>query len=206
MRADSRRPAGESRQRRHDACAAAGRSRARDGVVQGFTDHDDAILTARRRRLPRRRPGFPASEATAQLGLAVDGVGDRRRARRRRLERGRSRRRALRRGAASRCISSTGASPRCACCCARACSARCGARGPAFAAELRGLARSARRGERTALHRDLRRRSRRCALPVDLDDPAFRGSGAVASLDGTSTFLRVGPRRRSTTAGSPPAG
>ena len=68
----------------------------RDGVVQGFTDHDeDVVLDG---VTCRAGSGLTGSEATQKLGLAVDGVGNVRRARRRHAQRGRSCRRALRRG------------------------------------------------------------------------------------------------------------
>lgn len=44
----------------------------RDGVVQGFTDHDQNILL--NDILCRADTGLAASEATARLGLAVDGA------------------------------------------------------------------------------------------------------------------------------------
>ena len=71
MRTHSLRFAGQARFRRHDAGRCWLLTR-RDGVVQGFTDHDET--RARRRRLCRAGTGLSASEATQQLGLAVDGA------------------------------------------------------------------------------------------------------------------------------------
>src|SRR5258708_100948 len=44
----------------------------RDGVVQGFTDHDDDVIVDG--VTCRADTGFDGSEATARLGLSVDGA------------------------------------------------------------------------------------------------------------------------------------
>ena len=131
----------------------------------------------------RAGTGFTGSEATQQLGLAVDGSeiagaladdalneAD--------LAAGRYD------AAASRSIWSTGASRRSACCCARASSARCGARArrspPSCARSRIGSPRRAGGSTPRPARADLG--DARCR--IDLDDPAFRGSGDVTALDG----------------------
>ena len=146
----------------------------RDGVVQGFTDHDRDLVfdgvtcragtgltgsEATQPARPRRRrlgvAGALADEALTEADLAA-GRYD---------------------AAASRSIWSTGASRRCSVLTAQGHARRGAARGRGVRRRVARADAPAERGERAALHRDLRRRSRRRALQLDLGEPAFRGTG-----------------------------
>jgi uncharacterized phage protein (TIGR02218 family) len=161
----------------------------RDGVVQGFTDHDDDIVLDG--AACRASTGLTASEATQQLGLAVTATevsgaladdtlteAD--------LAAGRYDAAAIEvwlvdwSDTTLRVLLSKGTL------------GEVRREGAAFAAEVRGLA--DRLSEQTGrlytatCSADLG--DARCA--VDLTDAAFHGSGAIAALSGTSTFSASG--------------
>jgi uncharacterized phage protein (TIGR02218 family) len=161
----------------------------RDGVVLGFTDHDEDVtlgaLTC------RADTGFAGSEATARLGLAVGGA-------------------EISGALADDSLTETDlAAGRYDACTidvflvdwsepalfvllAKGALGEVRREGLAFAAELRGLAhRLAEDSGRlytATCSADLG--DARCT--VDLDDPAFRGDGTVAALAGTSAFTASG--------------
>ena len=133
----------------------------RDGVVMGFTDHDADLTVAG--TLCHAGTGLTASEATARLGLQVDGseiagaLADDSLAESR--SRGRALRRREHRGASGRLERALAQSA------ARQGRARrSAARGRGVHGRVALAQRSPQRGERAALHRDLLGRSRRCAL------------------------------------------
>jgi uncharacterized phage protein (TIGR02218 family) len=161
----------------------------RDGVLLGFTDHDeDVMLDA---LTCRAGTGFSGSEAAAALGLAVAGseiAG------------------ALADDALSEADLAAGrydaaaveihlvdwSEPALHVLLASGVLGEVRREGQAFAAELRSLAdrlneESGRRFTATC-SADLG--DSRCT--IDLDDPAFRGSGTVAALNGTSSFSASG--------------
>jgi uncharacterized phage protein (TIGR02218 family) len=161
----------------------------RDGVVQGFTDHDrdidlDGVIC-------RARTGFAASEATQLQGLAVpasevfgalndDSLNEDD------LAAG------LYDAATVEVWLVDWSEPALRVLLAKAALGEVRREGPAFAAELRGLAhRLAEDSGRlytATCSADLG--DARCT--VDLDNPAFRGEGAIVALAGTSAFTASG--------------
>ena len=154
-----------------------------DGVVQGFTDHDEDVAR-RRRHLPRRH------RADRQRGDAEARPRDRRvRRSPARWPTTRSTRTISPPAATTRPASnsgwSTGASRTCACCSPRASLGEVKRDGPAFTAELRGLERAADAGHRPALTpRPARPISATRAARSISTLPAYHGSGMVAGADG----------------------
>jgi uncharacterized phage protein (TIGR02218 family) len=161
----------------------------RDGVIQGFTDHDrDVMLND---VVCRADTGFAGSEAVARLGLSVDGI------------------------EVSGALSDDGlnedalaagrydaaqvdmyivdwSEPSLHVLMSRGHIGEVRREGIAFAAELRGLA-DALNAETGRLYTptctaDLG--DARCG--VDLDDPLYRGAGAVTLLNGVSAFAASG--------------
>jgi uncharacterized phage protein (TIGR02218 family) len=161
----------------------------RDGVVQGFTDHDrdidlDGVLC-------RARTGLAASEATQVQGLAVPasevfGALDDESLNEDDLAAG------LYDAAAVEVWLVDWSDPALRVLIAKGALGEVRREGLAFAAELRGLAhRLAEDSGRlytATCSADLG--DARCT--VDLDDPAFRGDGTVAALAGTSAFTASG--------------
>lgn len=157
----------------------------RDGVVQGFTDHDrDLILNE---VLCRADTGFAGSEAVARLGLAADGI-------------------EVTGALSDESINETAlaagrydaaqvdtyivdwSEPTLHVLMSRGHIGEVRREGQAFVAELRGLA-DALNAETGRLYTpacsaDLG--DARCG--VDLDDPLYRGEGAVIALNGVSVF------------------
>ena len=161
----------------------------RDGVVQGFTDHDeDVVLSA---LTCRAGTGLSGSEATSKLGLAVVGSevsgalasdtlseAD--------LAAGRYD------AAAIETYLVDWSEPALNVLLAKGVLGEVRREGQAFAAEVRGLAdrlnqESGRRYSATC-SADLG--DARCT--VDLSNAAFRGSGTIVALGGTSTFTAAG--------------
>jgi uncharacterized phage protein (TIGR02218 family) len=161
----------------------------RDGVVQGFTDHDDDILLGG--VTCRASTGLTASEATQQLGLAVTATeisgaladdtlteAD--------LAAGRYD------AAAIAVWLVDWSDPTLRILLSKGTLGEVRREGAAFAAEVRGLA--DRLSEQTGrlytatCSADLG--DARCS--IDLTDAAFHGTGAVAALSGTSTFSASG--------------
>jgi uncharacterized phage protein (TIGR02218 family) len=161
----------------------------RDGVVQGFTDHDrDLVLSE---IVCRADTAFAGSEATARLGLSVDGIevsG------------------ALSDDSLNEAALAAGrydaaqvdmyvvdwSEPTLHVLMSRGHIGEVRREGQAFAAELRGLA-DALNAETGRLYTptctaDLG--DPRCG--IDLDDPLLRGDGAVAALNGVSAFTANG--------------
>ena len=189
MRAIPSGPAGQARLRRHDAVPLLALTR-RDGVVQGFTDHDeDVVLDG---VTCRAGTGLTGSEATQQLGLAVGGSeisgaladdtlneAD--------LAAGRYDAAAIEIFLVDWSEPSLSRADD-----ARACSARCGARArpspPRCAGSPTGSTEESGRLYTATCAADLG--DARCT--VDLDDPAFRGSGTVTALDGDVGFIASG--------------
>jgi uncharacterized phage protein (TIGR02218 family) len=161
----------------------------RDGVVQGFTDHDEDVvvdgLTC------RAGTGLTGSEAVAQLGLAVVGseisgalAGDA--LTEPDLAAGRYD------AAAIETFLVDWSEPSLFVLMSKGTLGEVRREGQAFAAEIRGLSdrlnqESGRRYTATC-SADLG--DGRCT--IDLDDPAFLGSGVVTVLNGTSSFLASG--------------
>jgi uncharacterized phage protein (TIGR02218 family) len=161
----------------------------RDGVVQGFTDHDgDVVFDG---VTCRAGTGLSASEATAQLGLAVTAteiVG------------------ALNDEALSEAALAAGrydaagvdvylvdwSEPALRILLTRSTLGEVRREGASFAAELRGLAdrlsQESGRLYTATCSADLG--DGRCG--VDLEDPQYRGVGEVVSLGGTSIFVAAG--------------
>lgn len=161
----------------------------RDGVVQGFTDHDEDIVLDG--VTCRAGTGLSASEATAQLGLAVTAseiAG------------------ALNDEALSEAALAAGhydaaavdvhlvdwSEPALHVLLTRGTLGEVRREGASFAAELRGLAdrlsQESGRLYTATCSADLG--DARCR--VHLDEPQFRGAGEVVSLGGTSTFVAAG--------------
>jgi uncharacterized phage protein (TIGR02218 family) len=161
----------------------------RDGVVLGFTDHDEDVPLGA--LLCRAGTGLAASEITARLGLAVDGAevsgalasdslteAD--------LAAGRYD------AAAIETYLVDWSEPALNVLLAKGTLGEVRREGAAFAAEVRGLAdrlnqESGRRYTATC-SADLG--DARCT--VNLNDPAYRGEGTVAALAGTSAFTAAG--------------
>jgi uncharacterized phage protein (TIGR02218 family) len=161
----------------------------RDGVVLGFTDHDEDVPLGA--LLCRAGTGLAASEITARLGLAVDGAevsgalasdslteAD--------LAAGRYD------AAAIETYLVDWSEPALNVLLAKGTLGEVRREGAAFAAEVRGLAdrlnqESGRRYTATC-SADLG--DARCT--VNLNDPAYRGEGTVAALAGTSAFTASG--------------
>jgi uncharacterized phage protein (TIGR02218 family) len=161
----------------------------RDGVIQGFTDHDRDLTV--NGVLCRAEAGFAGSEAVARLGLAVDGIevsG------------------ALSDDSLSEDALAAGrydaaqvdmyivdwSNPSLRVLMARGHIGEVRREGHAFTAELRGLA-DALNAETGRLYTascsaDLG--DARCK--IDLDDPAYRGTGTVTALQGVSAFTVSG--------------
>ena len=134
---------------------------ATDGVVQGFTDHDeDVVLDG---VTCRAGTGLSGSEADAKARPGGRGLGDFRRAGRRPLNEA-----DLAAGrydaAPSKLWLVDWSEPELRVLLAKGALGEVRREGAAFTAELRGLSESARAGYRAALHRDLFGRSRRRAL------------------------------------------
>jgi uncharacterized phage protein (TIGR02218 family) len=161
----------------------------RDGVVMGFTDHDeDIVLDA---VTCRAGAGLTASEATQQLGLAVTGA----------EIAGALADEALTEAdlAAGRYDAATvevflvdWSEPALRVLLSKGVLGEVRREGAAFSAELRSLAHrlneESGRLYTATCNADLG--DARCA--VDLDDPAFKGSGTVAELAATSSFRAEG--------------
>ncbi len=161
----------------------------RDGQVLGFTDHDEDVWLDG--LLCRAGTGLTASEATAKLGLAVDGseisgaLADDTLTEAE-LAAGRYD------AAAIEIHLVDWSEPSLHVLLAKGTLGEVRREGQAFAAEIRGLA--------DALNQESGRRfgatcsadlgDARCT--VDLDAAAFRGEGAVAALTGTSSFVATG--------------
>jgi uncharacterized phage protein (TIGR02218 family) len=161
----------------------------RDAVVLGFTDHDEDVLLDG--LICRAGTGLSASEATAQLGLAVGGSeisgaladdtlteAD--------LAAGRYD------AAAIEVFLVDWSEPALSVLLAKGTLGEVRREGAAFVAELRGLAdrlneESGRRYTATC-SADLG--DSRCT--IDLTDAAFRGTGSIAALSGTSTVFAAG--------------
>jgi uncharacterized phage protein (TIGR02218 family) len=161
----------------------------RDAVVQGFTDHDEDVLLDG--LVCRAGTGLSGSEATARLGLAVDGSeisgaladdtlseAD--------LAAGRYD------AATIEVVLVDWSEPTLFVLLSKGTLGEVRREGQAFVAELRGLAdrlnqESGRRYSATC-SADLG--DARCT--VDLTDPAYRGAGAIAQLSGTSSFFASG--------------
>jgi uncharacterized phage protein (TIGR02218 family) len=161
----------------------------RDGVVLGFTDHDEDVtlgaLTC------RADTGFAGSEATARLGLAVGGA-------------------EISGALADDSLTETDlAAGRYDACTidvflvdwsepalfvllAKGTLGEVRREGAAFVAELRGLADrlNEESGRRYAASCSADLGDSRCT--IDLDDPAFRGDGAIVSVNGASVFTASG--------------
>ncbi len=161
----------------------------RDGMTQGFTDHDeDVVLGA---VTCRASSGLSASEATQKLGLAVDGS---------------ELSGALSDDSLNEADLAAGrydaaevelwlvdwSEPSLSVLLAKGSLGEVKREGAAFTAEMRGLsqplAEDSGRLYAATCSADLG--DARCA--VNLDDPAFRGSGTVAALSGTSSFSASG--------------
>ena len=165
------------------------RIKRRDGMMLGFTDHDEDVLVEG--VTCRAGTGLAGSEATQTLGLAIDGAeisG------------------ALSDEALSEAELAAGrydaaevdvwlvdwSEPTLAVMLAKGVLGEVRREGTAFTAELRGL--SHRLAEDSgelytaACRADLG--DARCG--IDLDDPAYRGTGTVAALDATATFSADG--------------
>jgi uncharacterized phage protein (TIGR02218 family) len=161
----------------------------RDGVVLGFTDHDEDI--ALDGLICRAGTGLTASEATAHFGLAVGGAeisG------------------ALADDALSEADLAAGrydvagievflvdwSEPSLNLLLSKGTLGEIRREGAAFAAELRGLADrlSEESGRRYTASCSADLGDSRCT--VDLANPAFHGAGAVTALNGTSTFFASG--------------
>jgi len=161
----------------------------RDGVALGFTDHDEDIVLGD--LVCRAGTGLSASEATSRLGLAVTAT-------------------EVAGALASEALSDADltagrydaatietylvdwSEPALNLLLARGVLGEVRREGSAFVAEVRGLADrlNQENGRRytAACSADLG--DARCK--VDLNDPALRGSGAVAALSGTSAFVASG--------------
>jgi uncharacterized phage protein (TIGR02218 family) len=163
--------------------------RRRDGVVQGFTDHDeDVALNA---VICRAATGLSASEATAQLGLAVtaaeiSGALDDDSLSEADLAAGRYD------AATVEVYLVDWSEPALRVLLAKGALGEVRREGASFTAELRGLAdRLAEESGRlytATCSADLG--DSRCT--IDLADPRYRGTGAVVSLGGTSIFVASG--------------
>ncbi|HXF90181.1 MAG TPA: DUF2163 domain-containing protein [Xanthobacteraceae bacterium] len=161
----------------------------RDGVVLGFTDHDEDVPLGA--LLCRAGTGLTASEITGRLGLAVDGAeisG------------------ALTSDSFTEADLAAGrydaaeietylvdwSEPALNVLLAKGTLGEVRREGAAFAAEVRGLAdrlnQESGRRYTAACSADLG--DARCT--VNLDDPAYRGEGSVAALAGTSAFAAAG--------------
>ena len=161
----------------------------RDGVVQGFTDHDlDIVIDG---VVYRAGTGFTASEASSRFDLSVDGA-------------------EISGALADESLSDADlaagrydaaevetwlvdwSDPSLRLLTARSTLGEVKREGQAFSAELRGLAdllsQASGRLYTAKCGADLG--DARCR--VDLSNPAFRGSGAVATIEGTSIFLASG--------------
>jgi uncharacterized phage protein (TIGR02218 family) len=161
----------------------------RDGVVLGFTDHDEDVTLGA--LVCRADTGFAGSEATARLGLAVGGA-------------------EISGALADDSLTETDlAAGRYDACTidvflvdwsepalfvllAKGALGEVRREGAAFAAELRGLADrlNEESGRRYAASCSADLGDSRCT--IDLNDPAFRGEGAIVALGGTSTFTASG--------------
>jgi uncharacterized phage protein (TIGR02218 family) len=161
----------------------------RDGAVQGFTDHDGNVTL--NEVICRADTGFDGSEATARLGLAVDGA----------EISGALSDEALNEAAlAAGCYDGAQvdtylvdwSEPALHILMSRGRIGEVRREGKAFVAELRSLAdqlaQETGRLYGATCSADLG--DSRCG--VDLDDPAFRGEGMVAALSGASTFTASG--------------
>ena len=161
----------------------------RDGVIQGFTDHDRDVLL--NDVVCRADTGFAGSEAVTRLGLAVDGAevsG------------------ALSDDSLNEDALAAGrydaaqvdmylvdwSEPSLHVLMSRGHIGEVRREGAAFTAELRGLA-DALNAETGRLY------TATCAADlgdprckVDLDDPLYRGAGAVTALNGVSAFIATG--------------
>ena len=161
----------------------------RDGVIQGFTDHDrDLMLND---VLCRAETGFAGSEAVARLGLSVDGIEVSGALSDESLNDD-----ALAAGRYDAAQVDTyiadWSEPSLHVLMSRGHIGEVRREGQAFAAELRGLA-DALNAETGRLYTptcaaDLG--DTRCG--VDLDDPAYRGEGAVVALTAASAFTASG--------------
>jgi uncharacterized phage protein (TIGR02218 family) len=161
----------------------------RDGITQGFTDHDRDVLL--NDVLCRAETGFAGSEAVARLGLSVDGIeisGA--------LSDDSLNEEALVAGrydaAQVEMYVVDWSEPSLHVLMSRGHIGEVRREGRAFAAELRGLA-DALNAETGRLYTptcaaDLG--DARCG--VDLDDPLYRGEGAVTALNGVSVFTASG--------------
>jgi len=161
----------------------------RDGVVQGFTDHDQTLLVNGVNC--RADTGFSGSEAVARFGLAVDGseISG-----------------ALSDDTLNEDALASGhydaaqvdmylvdwSEPALNVLMTRGTIGEVRREGSAFSAELRGLA-------DTLAHETGRLYTAACSADlgdhlckVDLDDPLYRGEGAVIALNGISTFTVSG--------------
>jgi len=161
----------------------------RDGAVLGFTDHDEDIVLDG--LICRAGTGMTGSEATARLGLAVDGseisgalAGDT--LDEADLAAGRYD------GAAVELHLIDWSEPSLHVLLARGTLGEIRREGQAFAAELRGLADTLNQdtGRRYAATCSADLGDARCR--IDLGSAAFRGDGAIAALSGTSGFLAAG--------------
>jgi uncharacterized phage protein (TIGR02218 family) len=161
----------------------------RDGVVQGFTDHDEDVLLDG--LTCRAGTGLAGSEATARLGLSVGGAeisgaladdtlteAD--------LAAGRYD------AAAIEIFLVDWSEPSLFVLLTKGTLGEVRREGQAFVAELRGLADrlNEESGRRYGASCSADLGDARCT--VDLDDPAFKGTGAVAELRGTSRFVATG--------------
>jgi len=161
----------------------------RDGVVQGFTDHDEDVALGA--LVCRAGTGLAGAEATSKLGLAVDGTevsG------------------ALASDTLSEADLAAGrydaarietylvdwSEPALHVLLASGTLGEVRREGQAFAAEVRGLAdrlnQESGRRYTAACSADLG--DARCT--IDLSNAAFRGNGAIGALSGTSTFTATG--------------
>jgi uncharacterized phage protein (TIGR02218 family) len=160
-----------------------------DGVVQGFTDHDEDVALGA--LVCRAGTGLTGAEVTSKLGLAIDGseVSG-----------------ALASDTLSEADLAAGrydaaqietylvdwSEPALNVLLAKGVLGEVRREGNAFAAEVRGLAdrlnQESGRRYTAACSADLG--DARCT--VDLSNPAFRGEGTIATLAGTSTFSAVG--------------
>jgi uncharacterized phage protein (TIGR02218 family) len=161
----------------------------RDGVVQGFTDHDaDVVLDG---LTCRAGTGLTGSEATAKLGLAVDGAEiagalDDETLNEADLAAGRYD------AAAIELHLVDWSEPSLHVLLAKGTLGEVRREGQAFAAELRGLADrlSQESGRRYTATCSADLGDARCG--VDLTAAAYRGSGAIAALKGVSMFAASG--------------
>jgi uncharacterized phage protein (TIGR02218 family) len=160
-----------------------------DGGVLGFTDHDEDVALGV--LVCRADTGFAGSEATARLGLAVDGA----------EISGALADNSLTEAdlAAGRYDAATvetflvdWSEPELFVLLGKGTLGEVRREGGAFAAELRGLADrlNEESGRRYGASCSADLGDSRCT--VDLDDPAFRGDGTVVSLGGTSMFTASG--------------